>query len=147
MPYGKPTNKILVSGNPITDECVTEGASVKPGLLVIKGTGDHQVGLAGAGALNVLGVVDIDPRYKMTDAFPDKHPVKVLKGNIVTVLTLAASQTISKGRRMQAAANGQAQGFPATPAAGDIEKLVAYAEESVTTGAGETKPIMARLVI
>lgn len=147
MPYGKPTNKILVAGNPIIDECVTEGTSVKPGLLVVKGTGDHQVGLAGAGALNVLGVVDIDPRYKMTDTFADKFPVKVLKGPIVVMLTLAASQTIAKGRRMQAAANGQVQGFPTTPAAGDIEKLIGYAEESVTTGAGETKPIMVRLVI
>jgi hypothetical protein len=147
MPYGKPSNKILVAGTPIVDECVTEGTSVKPGLLVIKGTDDHQVVLAGAGALNVLGVVDVDPRYDMTEAFPDNHPVKVLKGPIVVVLTLAASQTIAKGRRMQAAANGQVQAFPATPAAGDIEKLVGYAEESVTTAEGETKPIMVRLVI
>jgi len=147
MPYGKPTNKILVGGTPIVDECVTEGTSVKPGLLVIKGTNDNQVGLAGAGALNVLGVVDIDPRYKMTDAFADKAPVKVLKGPIVVLLLLAASQTIAKGRRLQAAANGQVQGFPAVPAAADIEKLIAYAEESVTTGAAETKWIMARLVV
>jgi hypothetical protein len=147
MPYGKPVNKILVAGTPIIDECVAEGTNVKPGLLVVKGTSDNQVVLAGAGALNVLGVIDVDSRYNMAEAFPDKHPVKVLKGPIVAVLTLAASQTIAKGRRMQAAANGQVQAFPATPAAGDIEKLVGYAEESVTTAAGETKPIMVRLVI
>jgi len=147
MPYVRPTNKVLVGGNPIVDECVTEGTSVAPRLLVIKGTADNQVGLAGAGALNVLGVVDVDPRYNIANTFSNNFPVKVLKGSIVVVLTLAASQTIAKGRRLQAAASGQVQGFPTTPAAGDIEKLIAYAEESVTTGAAETKPIMARLVI
>lgn len=75
-------------------------------MLVIKGTGDHQVGLAGAGAANVLGAVDYDPRYKISDAFTDKHPVRVLKGTIV-VLTLVASQTIAKGDKLMAAANGQ----------------------------------------
>ncbi|MEM3581430.1 MAG: hypothetical protein QXQ64_09300 [Candidatus Bathyarchaeia archaeon] len=46
--------------------------------------------------------------------------MKVLKGPIVAVLTLVASQTIAKGRRMQAAANDQVQAFPANPAAGNI---------------------------
>ena len=71
MPFVKPTNKILVGGTPLVEELVTEGTSVKPGLFVIKGTGDHQVGLAGDGAKNVLGIVDGDPRYKLADAFPD----------------------------------------------------------------------------
>jgi hypothetical protein len=170
MPYGKPTNKILVAGTPIVDECVTEGTSVKPGLLVVRGTGDHQVVLAGAGAKNPLGVVDIDPRYKMADAFPDKHPVKVLKGAIVALLLLAASQTIAKGRALICAANGQVQGAvdlsvsvpsgatavtstaaqPDLTEAGSIPPggvIVGYAEETLSTGAGETKWIMARLVI
>lgn len=121
MPFVKPLNKILVAGTPIVDECITEDTNVKPGLLVVKGTSDSQVVLAGAGALNVLGVVDADPRYPITQTFPSGHPVKVLKGPIVAVLTLAASQTITKGRRMQAAANGQVQWFPATPAAGTLK--------------------------
>jgi hypothetical protein len=78
MPYGKPANKILVAGTPIVDECVTEGTNVKPGLLVVKGTSDNQVVLAGAGALNVLGVIDVDSRYNMAEAFPDKHPLNHL---------------------------------------------------------------------
>jgi hypothetical protein len=145
MPIGKPTNKILAAGSPIVDECVTEGTSVKPGLLVIKGTADHQVGLAGAAAVNVHGVADYDPRYPITDAFSDNHPVRILSGPIVAVLTLAESQTINKGDKLMAAANGQVQAYPATPSAGDEEKIIGVAEESVTTGAGETKPILAEL--
>lgn len=67
MPFVKPSNKILVGGEPLSEELVTEGTSVKPGLLVIKGTGDHQVGLAGDGARNVLGVADYDARYPIAD--------------------------------------------------------------------------------
>lgn len=155
MPYVKPSNKVLVAGDPIVDECVTEGTLIKPKLLVIKGAGDHQIGLAGADARNVLGVADYDPRYNIEDAFPDKHPVRVLKGNIVVVLTLAESQTVNKGDRLKAAANGQVQLLPgqAVNEGGTgtytlyFDLLVAYAEESVSTGAGETKSIMARLVI
>lgn len=146
MPFIRPTNKVLVAGNPIVDESLTEGTSIKPRLLVVKGTGDHQVSLAGAGAANVLGAVDYDSRYKIDDAFPDAHSVRVLKGNIVVVLILAASQTITKGQKLMAAANGEVQAFSAA-AAGDSAKIIGYAEESVTTGVGETKPIMVRLVI
>lgn len=149
MPFVRPSNKILVAGNPVVEECLGEntGASddLKPGMLCIKGTGDHQVKYAGAAAVNVAGVADFDPRYKITDAFPEGTSLRVLSGAIVVVLTLAASQTINKGDKLIAAANGQVQAYPATPAAGDEEKIVAVAKESVTTGAGETKPIMAEL--
>jgi hypothetical protein len=49
MPFVKPSNKILVGGNPIVEELITEGTSCKPGLFVKKGTADHQVQLAGDG--------------------------------------------------------------------------------------------------
>ena len=145
MPFVKPSNKILVAGAPLSEECVTEGALVKPGLLVVKGTGDHQVGLAGAGAVNVLGVADYDARYNIADAFPDNHPVRVLSGPAVVVLILAASQTIGKGDKLIAAADGQVQAYPGTPSAGDEEKIIGVARESVTTGGAETKPILVEL--
>lgn len=146
MPFVKPTNKVLVGGNPIVEELETEGTAVKPRLLVVKGTGDHQVSPAGAGATNALGVVDRDKEYGIDDAFPDGHPVRVLKGNIIVVLILAASQTITKGQKLMAAANGEVQAFSAA-AAGDSAKIIGYAEETISTGVGETKPIMVRLVI
>lgn len=149
MPLGKPTNKILVAGEPIVEECLAEntGASddLKPGMLCIKGTEDHQVKYAGDAAVNVDGVVDYDPRYDITEALAEGTSVRKLSGSIVVVLTLAESQTINKGDKLIAAALGQCQAYPASPAAGDEEKIIGKAEESVTTGAGETKPIMVEL--
>ena len=154
MPFVRPSNKILVGGTPLSEELLTEGASVKPGLFVKKGTGDHQVGLAGDKARNVLGVVDYDARYPIADAFPDKHPVRVLKGNIVVVCTLKSGQNVAKGARLMAAANGELQEITTQvvdeSGTGSytlyFDLLVGYAEESVDASGG-AKPIMVRLVI
>ena len=154
MPFVKPSNKILVGGTPLSEELLTEGASVKPGLFVKKGSGDHQVGLAGDKARNVLGVVDYDARYPIADAFPDKHPVRVLKGNIVVVCTLKSGQNVAKGARLMAAANGELQELTAQvvdeSGTGSytlyFDLLVGYAEESVDASGG-AKSIMVRLVI
>jgi len=170
MPYVKPTNKILVGGTPLVDELVAEGTTLKPGLFVRKGTGDHQAQLAIDGDTRPLGILDADPRYKLADAFPDKHPVKALKGPIVVVATLAASQSITKGQALVCAANGQVKAGatlsvsvpsgatavtsnaaqPDLTEAGTVPPggvIVGYSEETISTGAGETKPIMMRLVI
>jgi len=144
----------LVGGTPLSEELLTEGASVKPGLFVKKGSGDHQVGLAGDKARNVLGVVDYDARYPIADAFPDKHPVRVLKGNIVVVCTLKSGQNVAKGARLMAAANGELQELTAQvvdeSGTGSytlyFDLLVGYAEESVDASGG-AKSIMVRLVI
>jgi len=169
MPFVKPTNKILVGGTPLVEELVTEGTSVKPGLFVIKGTGDHQVGLAGDGAKNVLGIVDGDPRYKLADAFPDKHPVRVMKGPIVIVATLLTGNNVAKGDALVCAANGKLKAAAAiavqvpsgsttvtsNAAQPDLLEIgsippygviVGFAEESVDASAAD-KSIMVRLVI
>jgi len=149
MPIGKPTNKILAAGHPIIEECLAENTGgsddLKPGMLCIKGTADHQVKYAGDEAVNVLGVIDYLAQYKITDAFPEGTSVRVLSGSIVAVLTLAASQTINKGDKLVAAANGQCKAYPGTPSAGDEEKIIGIAKESVTTGGAETKPILVEL--
>ncbi len=154
MPYVKPQNKILVGGAPLVEELQSEGTSIKPGLLVKKGTGDHQVALAGAVAKDILGVVDYDPRYKITDTFPDGHPVRVLKGPIVVVLTLASGENVAKGARLEAAANGEVQAHTGQ----DVNEggtstytitwdtIIGYAEESVDASGG-AEQIMVRLVI
>jgi len=169
MPFIKPTNKILVGGQPLVEELVTEGTSCKPGLFVVKGTADHQVGLAGDGAKNPLGILDSDPRYPITDTFPDKHPVRVLKGPIVVVATLASGNNVSKGQALVCAANGQvkaaadisvqvpsgATAVTSTAAQPDLTEIgsippygviVGFAEESVDASAA-AKSIMVRLVI
>lgn len=115
MPFVKPTNKILVGGTPLIEELVTEGTSVKPGLFVIKGTGDHQVGLAGDGAKNVLGIV--------------KFPARVMKGSIVVVATLASGNNVNKGQALVCAANGKLK------AAADIAVQVPSGATTVTSNA------------
>ena len=169
MPFVKPSNKILVGGTPLVEELVTEGTSVKPGLFVIKGTADHQVGLAGDGAKNPLGVADYDPRYKITDAYPDKSSVRVLKGPIVVVVTLASGNNVSKGQALVCASNGEvkaaadisvsvpagATNVTSNAAQPDLEEIgsippygviVGFAEESVDAS-GAAKSLMMRLVI
>jgi len=169
MPYVRPANKILVAGSPLVEELVTEGANVKPGMFVIKGTGDHQVQPAGDGAKNPLGVADYDARYKITDAFADKSSVRVLKGPIVVVLTLASGNNVSKGQALVCAANGEvkaaadisvtvpagATAVTSTAAQPDLTEIgsippygviVGFAEESVDASAA-AKSIMVRLVI
>lgn len=169
MPFGKPTNKILVAGQPLVEECVTEGASVKPGLFLKRGTADHQVVLAGDGEKNPLGVADYDPRYKISDAFADKLSIRVLKGAIVVLAMLASGNNVVKGQPLVCAANGMlklaadisvsvpsgATTVTSTAAQPDLTEIgsippygviVSFAEESVDASA-EDKPIMARLVI
>lgn len=107
MPFVKPTNKILVGGQPLIEELVTEVTTCKPGLFVKKGTADHQVTLAGDGEQKPLGVLDADPRYKITDAFSDKFPVRVLKAPAVVVATLASGNNVVKGAPLVCAANGK----------------------------------------
>lgn len=169
MPYVKPSNKILVAGSPLVEELVTEGATVKPGLLVIKGTGDHQVQPAGDGAKNPLGVADYDPRYKITDAYADKSSMRVLKGPIVVLLTLASGNNVSKGQALVCAANGEVKAaadnsvsvpsggtnVTSTAAQPDLQEIgsippygiiIGFAEESVDAS-GEAKSLMMRMVI
>jgi len=148
-PFVRPSNKILVGGAPIVEECVAEntGASddLKPGMLCIKGTADHQVKYAGAAAVNVVGVVDYDARYPITDAFAEGTSVRVLKAPAVVVLTLASGQSVANGDKLIAAASGECQEFPGTPSAGDEEKIIGVAEETVDAS-GAAKPIMVRLI-
>ena len=143
MPYVKPLHKILVGGDPIVEELVTEGTDVKPGLLAIPGTGDHQVKPAGLSAENVIGVVDYDAKRPLTEAYPNNYSVRILKGNIVVVLTLKSGNNVTKGTRLQSEANGMCKPLPNTE---NYQRLIGYAEESVDAST-EDKPIMVRLVI
>lgn len=169
MPFVRPSNKILVAGQPLVEELQTEGTSVKPGLFVKKGTADHQVQPAGDGEKKPLGVADYDARYPISDAFPDNHPVRVLKGPIVVVATLASGNNVDKGAALVCAANGKLKAaadiavsvpegstnVTSNAAQPDLTEIgsippygviVGFAEESVDASA-EDKPIMVRLVI
>ena len=150
MPFGKPSNKILVAGQP-------------------KGTADHQVVLAGDGEKNPVGVADYMGKQPITDAYPDKESIRVLKGSIVVVATLASGNNVAKGAPLVCAANGKLKAaadisvsvpsgtttVTSNAAQPDLMEIgsippygviVGFAEESVDASAGD-KPIMVRLVI
>lgn len=143
----KPTNTIVAAGTPLVQELKVEAAAnMYPGRLVIKGTNDDDVSVAGAAAANCagwLGYEQTAPAYRPST--PDtiyviNDQAAVLNGGgFVVVGTLTTSQTIAKGAKLESGADGTLQAL----AAGT---LVGYAEESVTT-TGATADIMTRSVI
>jgi hypothetical protein len=170
MVFVRPTNTVLVGGNPIVEEgLVTEGATCKARLFVKKGTADHQVTLAGDGEKKPLGILDREKNIPIADAFPDKQTVRVMKAPAVVVGILASGNNALKGQPLVCATGGKlklaadiAVSVPAgattvtsTAAQPDLTEIgsippygviVAFAEESVDASA-EDKPIMVRLVI
>jgi len=56
----------------------------------------------------------------------------------------ANGQSVAKGDKLIAAAAGEVQEYPASPALGDEEKIIGVAEETVDASGGAL-PIMVRL--
>ncbi|KKG35359.1 hypothetical protein DU52_15580 [Methanosarcina mazei] len=111
----KPTNKIVAAGKPLVMELNVETATnVYPGRLVKKGTNDNDIVVCGAGE-NCIGWAGYEQvtnaGYMPTDvdtiyAAGAQAPV-LYGGGFVVVATLADNQTIAKGDRLVAAANGE----------------------------------------
>mgnify|MGYP000899663219 FL=1 len=111
----KPTNKIVVAGEPLVQELNVETATnVYPGRLVKKGTNDNDIVVCGAGE-NCIGWAGYEQitnaGYMPTDVdtiYAQYAQAPVLYGGgFVVVAKLADNQTIAKGDRLVAAANGE----------------------------------------
>lgn len=173
--YQKPTNAMLVAGNPLIQTAKVEVAdNMYPGRLVIQGTSDDDVSVAGVFAVNSMAVGWLG--YEQTTK---KHrpatvdtiylvnaQVAVLNGGgFVIVAALAASQgTLKKGDALVMGADGTlvkaavitiaASGSgnitdgqtPGAGSLGDAGPIVAYAEETIANVAAITA-IMVRSVI
>ena len=111
----KPTNEIVAAGKPLVMELNVETATkVYPGRLVKKGTNDNDIVVCGAGekCIGWAGYeqvtnagfmpADVDTIY----AAGAQAPV-LYGGGFVVVASLAESNTIVKGDRLVAAANGE----------------------------------------
>ncbi len=170
--YGpKPTNKIVVAGEPLVQimEVETAGTNMLPGRLVVKGTGDHDAAAAGAPAIKawvkVIGWLGYEHTIKkhrpatVDTVYATAAQAAVLSGGgFVIVASLPAGQTIVKGDKLIPAANGQLVILPnfdlnATFNNAEVElelaeakSIVAIAEESVTSG-GASADIMVRSLI
>jgi len=174
--YTKPTNKILVAGNPLIQELKIETvANCYPGRLVKKGSSDAQivVNTAAGMAVGVLGYEQANDKYKpatVDTIYVVNDFVPVLNGGgFVYVGRLASGESVSKGDPLVAAANGELKAASAatvTIASGSTTVLsdkaqpdesvagaygaqgliVAVAEETVDASGGAAD-IMARSLI
>jgi hypothetical protein len=167
----QPKNQIVVSGKPDVQYLNIETATnCYPGRLVKKGTHDNDlvVCTAGAAAIGVLGYEQAAKMYRPATRdtiYVQNDKAPVLSGKAVVLLYLVQSQTVVKGDKLVAAADGMVS--KASPAAipnsstpvtstsaqptvtGPISTegiALAEAEESVTTVDVEGW-IMARLLI
>ena len=169
------SNAIIQGGNvPITDlSCQIETAtSMYPGRLVKKGTGDRDIVVATAGS-NPAGWLGYEqaapserPANKETAYAAGSVPPVLKGGGFVILATLSTSQTIAKDDPLVAADYGMvkkasalgivsgatsvtsaaANGTTTISGSAGTERIVGYAEESVTT-TSSTATIKVRSVI
>lgn len=166
--YKKPSNKILVAGNPLVQELKIETATnMYPGRTVIKGTNDDDivVGTAPAGKSfeKIIGVLgyeqcrDPDKPADVDTIYAAGAWVPVLSGPCIVVGRLASGESVVKGDLLIPAANGELALMPdkdlnATFADTEVElelaqakSVIAVAEETVDASAA-AKDIMMRLI-
>jgi len=107
----KPGNQILVAGNPLMVEMEiganATAAKMLPGRLVIFDTTDGTVKEAGAKADNVVGILDVAPNKLESDAYAVGDECEIIAGECIAKLTLLASENVTRGDPLVAAADGK----------------------------------------
>ena len=146
--YTKPSNQILVAGQPLVQILKVETATnMYPGRLVKKGTTDGDIVVCGAGeaAIGWLGYLHTIKKYRPdtvdTAYSANDHAAVLHGGGFVVVGRLANGQNVSKGDRLTTAANGELSGGTV-----GTHEIVAIAEESVDASSGAAD-IMVRSLI
>jgi hypothetical protein len=118
-PTAKPDNAILFAGVPLEMEFEASG-TILPGDVVEFDTADCPKIKAGqADSDIILGVADLAPASATTPprgssrtvAYASGDQVKVISGPIIVMLRLAASEDITCGDHLQAAASGEVKEF------------------------------------
>ena len=111
-------------------------AKMLPGRVVIFDTTDQTVKEAGAKAKVEAGVLDVVGESLKTDAYAVGDQVTVILGECICVLTLLASENITRGDALVSAADGKVA-KQAVGAMGSQGRVIGYAWESsnVTTDA------------
>jgi len=107
----KPANQILVAGNPLTAEMEiganATAAKMLPGRLVIFDAVDGTVKEAGAKADNVVGILDVAPDKLESEAYAVGDQARIIVGECIAKLTLLASENVTRGDPLVAAADGK----------------------------------------
>ena len=145
----KPSNKIVADSTNlhIQTKKVETVANVYPGCLVVQGTNDDDV-IVGTANGEVLGWVGYEHTHKKyRPATIDtiqvvNDQIAVINGpGIILVGRLLSGQTVDKGSRLEAAANGHLSG-----ATVGTDEVVAIAEESVASTTALTKILVRSLI-
>ena len=135
MPQGvvKPDNQIVAYGEPLAVEMEiganATAAKMLAGRVVIFDDVDQTVKEAGAAAVNVVGFLEVDPAKTKTDNYEVGDQAKVVIGECLAVLTLLASESVTRGDPLVTAADGKLA-KQAVGAMGAQGSVVAYAWES-----------------
>jgi hypothetical protein len=107
----KPANQIIAYGDPLKTEMKVganaTAAKMLPGRVVIFDDADFTVKEAGAKARVWMGVLDVAPNKKKTDACAVGDPVTVIEGECYLVLTLLANESVTRGDKLVTAADGK----------------------------------------
>ena len=141
LPQGiqKPSNQIIAYGDPLIAEMEiganATAAKMLAGRVVIFDDADQTVKEAGAAA-NVVGFLEVDPTKTKTTAYAVGDQAKVVIGECLAVMTLLASESVTRGDALVTAADGKLA-KQAVGAMGAQGEVVAYAWETsnVTTDA------------
>jgi len=135
LPQGvvKPSNQIVAYGDPLGVEMevganATE-AKMLAGRVVIFDDVDQTVKEAGAKATNVVGFLEVDPAKTKTDNYEVGDQAKVVVGECLAVLTLLASENVTRGDPLVTAADGKLA-KQAVGAMGAQGQVVAHTWES-----------------
>jgi len=135
LPQGvvKPDNQIVAYGEPLAVEMEiganATAAKMLAGRVVIFDDVDQTVKEAGAAAVNVVGFLEVDPAKTKTDNYEVGDQAKVVIGECLAVLTLLASESVTRGDPLVTAADGKLA-KQAVGAMGAQGSVVAYAWES-----------------
>jgi hypothetical protein len=136
----KPTNQIVAYGDPLMVEMEiganATAAKMLAGRVVIFDDADQTVKEAGAAAPNIVGFLEVDPANTKTTAYAVGDQAKIVLGECLAVLTLLASENVTRGDPLVTAADGKLA-KQAVGAMGSQGQVVAYAWETsnVTTDA------------
>jgi hypothetical protein len=136
----KPSNQIVAYGDPLTAEMKiganATAAKMLAGRVVIFDDADQTVKEAGAEAKNVVGFLEVDPEKPKTTAYAVGDQAKVVIGECLAVLTLLASENVTRGDPLVCAADGKLA-KQAVGAMGEQGQVVGFSWETsnVTTDA------------
>jgi hypothetical protein len=112
MPQGivKPANQIVAYGNPLRTEmeigATATAAKMLPGRVVILDNADQTVKESGAKAAGWVGILDVTSNKKKTDAYAVGDPAMIIEGECYAVLTLKASENVTRGDKLVTGADG-----------------------------------------